>query len=171
MWTRKGLRLFCLLLLLWVLPVSCLANEKPLMITEEQLQIYEQSSQELQMLIEASKLTTTSSAQKILSLEKSLTALRLGLKKATDLQKESARIIEKQDKTLKLQEKLLNESSEIIRKLEAKIAKLERNSRTGIYSNTTSAGLFQTHRNLMVTVGQKWNGGIEVGAGIVLVVW
>lgn len=123
------------------------------------------------MLIKASKLTTTSSAQKIISLEKSLTSLRLGLKKATDLQKESAQIISRQDKTLKLQEKLLDESFETIKKLEAKIAKLKRNSRTGIYSNTTSAGLFQTYEDIIVTIGYKGGGGIEVGAGITLIKW
>ena len=171
MWKPKTglLGFFLLLLLFW--PTYCLANAQLLTITEEQLRNYEQSATELQMLIEASKLTTNASAQRIVNLEKQLQTLLQSLQKASDLQKESAKIIEQQAKTLKLQEKSLNASSEIIKKLEAKIARLERNNTTKLYFNTTSAGIVQTSGKLALTVGQKYNGGIEVGGEITIITW
>lgn len=48
--------------------------------------------------------------------------------------------------------------------------KPKRNS-IGVYGNTTSAGVFVTHDRLMLSVGQKWAGGLEAGAGVVVVAW
>jgi hypothetical protein len=40
-----------------------------------------------------------------------------------------------------------------------------------MYANTTSAGLFVIRDRLMVSAGQKWTGGIEVGAGVIVIAW
>ena len=171
MWKPKTglLGFFLLLLLFW--PTYCLANAQLLTITEEQLRNYEQSATELQTLIEASKLTTNASAQRIFNLEKSLTELMQRLQKASALQKSSAQIIEKQNETLTRQEKLLTASQEIIKQLERKIARLERNNTTKLYANTTSAGLVQTSGRAAITIGQKYNGGLEIGGEFTIITW
>ena len=171
MWTIKRSLSLLLFLLLFLAPAVGLAAEKQLTITETQLDFFDQSFNELATLIEASKLTTTDSAQRIASLEKNLQALSQRLKKASELQITSAQIIAKQAETLTQQEKSLIDSEKLVAKLEKEIPRLKRQNSVGIYGNTTSAGVFVIHDRLMVSAGQKWTGGLEAGAGVIIVAW
>ena len=171
MWTTKRSLLLLLFLLLFLEPAVGLASEKQLAITETQLDFFDQSFSELATLIEASKLTTTDSAQRIASLEKSLQALSQRLKKASELQITSAQIIAKQAETLKQQEKSLIDSEKLVAKLQKEIQRLKRQNSVGIYGNTTSAGVFVVHDRLMMSAGQKWGGGLEAGAGVIVLTW
>ena len=166
----KGLFLLLFFCFFLVQPTGW-ASEANLLITQEQLNNFDSGLNELESLIEASRMTTNASALKIVSLEKNLTELLSRLKKATDLQRNSAQIIARQSETLKQQEKLLQDLEELAAKLERKISKLERNNSIGVYGNTTSAGIFVTHERIIVFGGQKYSGGIEVGAGMKLIIW
>ena len=171
MWTTKRSLSLLLFLLLFLAPAVGLASEKQLTITETQLDFFDQSFNELATLIEASKLTTTDSAQRIASLEKNLQALLQRLKKASELQISSAQIIAKQAETLKQQEKSLIDSEKLVAKLEKEIQRLKRQNSVGIYGNTTSGGVFIIHDRLMISAGGKWTGGLEAGAGVIIVAW
>lgn len=171
MWITKRSLLLLLFLLLFLAPAVGLASEKQLAITETQLDFFDQSFNELVTLIEASKLTTTDSALRIASLEKNLQALSQRLKKASELQITSAQIIAKQAETLTQQEKSLSDSEKLVTKLEKEIQRLKRQNSFGIYGNTTSGGVFVVHDRLMMSAGQKWAGGLEVGAGVIVLTW
>lgn len=123
-------------------------------------------------------------------IESSFGSLDAGLKRIEQLllqaKLELKRSLEESERLLALWKTVQSEkeiAQETVRQLRNELSSLKttftkyikenrpkRNS-IGVYGNTTSAGLFVIRDRLMVSAGQKWTGGLEVGAGVIIIAW
>ena len=157
---------FILSLLLCLSVAATCSAAEVFQISAEQLQTSDKCLDELDTLIQASKLTISDSAKLIVALQQNSQRLNENLQKSTELLAASNLIIDKMQKELIEQASSLQKSKILIDKLEKEIARLKRNNNLGAYASTSSVGLFATHERLLVYGGQKYNnGGIEVGVG------
>lgn len=157
--------LFCWLL---AMPYTCSAQSYTM--TEQQYQQWKRDSERQTQITNALLLGTASSNELIINLQENLqtqinsvASLKASLQKASDLQEQSAKLIEQQRLDLTNQQQLINEQRSLLAKLEK-----QANKRWGIgaYVGTESAGIIVKKDAVFVMGGPKNNGGYEVSAGV-----
>ncbi len=169
MWTIKKLLSLLLLCLLCLAPGLCSAAPETITMTIQEYNESMTALAELKALLALSTLDSNESSKLLLQ-------AKLELKRSLE---ESERLLALW-KTVQSEKEIAQET---VRQLRNELSSLKttftkyikenrpkRNS-IGVYGNTTSAGLFVIRDRLMVSAGQKWTGGLEVGAGVIIIAW
>lgn len=162
--------------LLCLAPGLCSAAPETITMTMAEAQQFQDSFERQLQIISDLQLRMRNSNELITSLEKRLQqsnlkaqSLESNSKQAKEMQLQQQKIIAELKSDYKKQETLLNQTlAEFARYVKEH---RQRRNNIGIYGNTTSAGVFVMHDRLMISVGQKWTGGLEAGAGVVVVAW
>lgn len=155
--------------LLCLAPGLCSAAPETITMTTAEAQQFQDSFERQLQIISDLQLRMRNSNELIVSLEKRLQLSLQSSKKASELQRQQQQIIEELKSDYKKQDGLLNQTlAEFARYVKEH---RQRRNNIGIYGNTTSAGVFVMHDRLMLSIGQKWTGGLEAGAGVVVVAW